>query len=90
MKNFRDILESEEKERWFLRWLTLRYHNKKLVKENEKLKETLSNQEKILSVYKKDEEFRFIKQLKVSEKADRKRNVIQKRKEKRKAKKLKP
>lgn len=62
MFNFSNILEEDE--RWFLRWLTLRRKTKTLELENGKLKSEVQHLEHLLTIYRKDEEFRVIKKLK--------------------------
>lgn len=79
MFNFKDVLENEEC-RWFLRWLDLRTKNRKLLFKNGQLESELLHLNHVINLYKKDEEFRTIKALKVKAKADKKLKLIAKKK----------
>jgi len=79
MFNFKDILENEEC-RWFLRWLDLRRKNKQLSFKNGQLESEVAHLNHVISIYKKDEEFRVIKALKAKEREQRKLKRIAKKK----------
>ena len=62
----------QEESRWFLKWITLRVINKKLEFKNGQLHSEVNHLNHLLSVYRKDEDFRKIKLLKQKKKIENK------------------